>query len=64
MDLIQLYDEQVIYCFVDDYLGKRVLFRSMSIAQAYLLVIITIVTNSCAIEVALIIFESHPKNAI
>ena len=64
MDLVKLYDEQVIYSFVNDYLGERVLFRSMCITQAYLLVVMLIVTNSCAVEVALIIFEPHPKNTI
>jgi len=64
MDLVQLYDEQVIDCLMNDKLGEGVLFRAMCVTQADLLVIVTVVENCSAIEVTLKVLETHPEDTI
>ena len=64
MDLMQFYDEQVIYCFVYYKLRDSMLFWAMSITKTDLLIIVLVQAEGCAIEVALKIFESHPENTI
>ena len=64
MDLVKFNDEQVINCFVHNQLGDSMLFWTMSITQADLLIVVTVVAQCSAVEVSLEVFETHPEDAI
>ena len=64
MDLVQFDEKRLVDSLVNNQLRQRMLFRSMSVTQANLLIVLHVVANGGAVEVTLKVLEAHPKDPV